>query len=191
MGCLWHTPQVAQLYLFIIAGWFEISVCLTEELMSELKASQRHSGTNSQETFNHTQSLDNNMFEAFEMQPSEWNNEYDGDDDDDDDSHDESDDDDDGIECLGSSPKDLQDHNIEELHHIDAPPERRNNVINLFHNGDDIIDNQGEALHPIEEGGIGNHSNLESFKADVVMLLNLLLSEKFGHPFGTIAGCVA
>lgn len=49
-------------------------------------------------------------------------------------------------------------------------------------------DSEGSDVHSTESGHV---STLKQFKHDVMTLLNLLMDEKFAHPYGTIAGSVA
>lgn len=49
-------------------------------------------------------------------------------------------------------------------------------------------DSEGSEVHSSESGPV---STLKQFKHDVTVLLNLLMDEKFSHPYGTIAGAVA
>ena len=49
-------------------------------------------------------------------------------------------------------------------------------------------DSEGSDVHSTESAHV---STLKQFKHDVVTLLNLLMDEKFAHPYGTIAGSVA
>lgn len=205
---------------FFFQGWFEISAYLTDELMNDLKRTQLTT-IKPQET--HNQPTTDNQFEAIEIEPTDWNNAYDGDDDsyDDDNEHD--------LETLGSSPEDrnmdellhldlsnepVRDHNMVDVPNIELPPENardwyHNEVESIedlgeafephielppengrrwYRNGEEIIEDQGGAFEPLP---MIENSKLDSFKSDVVTLLNLLLTEKFGHPYGTIAGCVA
>ena len=49
-------------------------------------------------------------------------------------------------------------------------------------------DSEGSDVHSIESAQV---STLKQFQNDVTALLNLLMDEKFAHPYGTIAGSVA
>ncbi|XP_068725318.1 uncharacterized protein [Montipora capricornis] len=49
-------------------------------------------------------------------------------------------------------------------------------------------DSDGSDVHSTESA---QSSTLKQFKHDVITLLNLLMDEKFAHPYGTIAGSVA
>lgn len=152
--------------------------------MDELNASHSHSN-NEMISYN---TPPNDVLVADLQPPSHahWNEEYDGDDDDD--GHDDTDDDydDDNDHHSYISRHNLENQNIEEL----APQD-----IDIINND---AANQREASYLIEPVSVAAEPNnaleqtsLELFKYDVVCLLNLLINEKFGHPFGAIAGAVA
>lgn len=49
-------------------------------------------------------------------------------------------------------------------------------------------DSEGSDVHSTESSDV---TTLKQFKHDTITLLNLLMDEKFAHPYGTIAGSVA
>lgn len=49
-------------------------------------------------------------------------------------------------------------------------------------------DSEGSEVHSTESCDV---TTLKQFKHDTIVLLNLLMDEKFAHPYGTIAGSVA
>lgn len=66
------------------------------------------------------------------------------------------------------------------------------------HSSDSSRSNQFMSGHQSDSDGSDVHSSesnpmstLKQFKHDVTVLLNLLMDEKFAHPYGTIAGAVA
>lgn len=66
------------------------------------------------------------------------------------------------------------------------------------HSSDSSRSNQLISGHQSDSDGSDVHSSestpmstLKQFKHDVTVLLNLLMDEKFAHPYGTIAGAVA
>jgi len=66
------------------------------------------------------------------------------------------------------------------------------------HSSDSSKNNQLVSGHQSDSDGSDVHSSdsttvstLKQFKHDVTVLLNLLMDEKFAHPYGTIAGAVA
>jgi hypothetical protein len=151
--------------------------------MNELTASQIHSFSNI-ETINYDTPPSDVLVDNMQSH-LRWNDEYDGDDDDD--GHDDNDDDDDDHTSY-ISKHGQESQNIEELAPLEVHPE----MIDI--NDNDDVANQGGAaylLEPINEGVNSEQTSLELFKYDVVSLLNLLINEKFGHPYGTIAGAVA
>lgn len=60
-------------------------------------------------------------------------------------------------------------------------------IDNLQHNSHQS-DSEVSDVHSSESAPV---STLKQFKHDVTVLLNLLMDEKFAHPYGTIAGAVA
>lgn len=67
-----------------------------------------------------------------------------------------------------------------------------------YHSSDSSKNNQQCNSHQSDSEGSDVHSSdsapmstLKQFKHDVTVLLNLLMDEKFAHPYGTIAGAVA
>lgn len=59
---------------------------------------------------------------------------------------------------------------------------------NNRHGNSHQSDSEGSDVHSSESAPM---STLKQFKHDVTVLLNLLMDEKFAHPYGTIAGAVA
>lgn len=92
----------------------------------------------------------------------------------------------------GSLPSDC-------LHHDDYQFDRGCDVAEGFrplHSSDGSSNHNHPNSHQSDSEGSDVHSTesvstLKQFKYDVVILLNLLMDEKFAHPYGTIAGSVA
>ncbi|EDO32947.1 predicted protein [Nematostella vectensis] len=156
-------------------GWFEVLVTLTEELLAELNTVKVRPHIEMQ---SYSKTATSDCIEAMNIGGLNCSHvdDYDGDVDDDNDETDN---------CSIFSEPERQESLF---HYMDGfhPPDIEDDAINLY-SDEQFKGGKAEG----REGGSIESSNLELFKSDVVTLLTLLMNEKFGHPYGTIAGAVA